>query len=407
MGTSYLKGIRVVSLTWMWAGPWMGAVLADMGAEVIKIETSQRLDHQRVAKLWQDPTDGLNRKPDLNRGLFNITNRGVKSCTLNLKQSQGIEIFKKLVKISDIVITNLSPRVMPGWGLDYIALKEVKPDIILISLPAFGSTGPDKDYVSYASTIEAAGGLSVSFGYPGEGPVLSGTYPGDPIGGMYGVVGTLTALNYRNKTGKGQHVDIAQSEGVTTLIPEVIMESVMNGRILPRMGNRDVIMAPYGCYPCKGEDKWVAIAVSNDEEWKSLCRVMGNPAWSKDEKFSDQYNRWKNQDELNTLVAGWTKNFTHYEVMQKLQKVSVAAGASLNIEEVINDPHSKERGVFVEQNHPVAGKTIVYRSPWTSALTATEAPAPCLGEHNDYVFKELLNMSDEDVAKLVNDKVIY
>jgi benzylsuccinate CoA-transferase BbsF subunit len=173
------------------------------------------------------------------------------------------------------------------------------------------------------------------------------------------------------------------------------------------MGNRDVIMAPHGCYPCKGEDKWVVIAVSNDEEWKSLCRVMGNPAWSKDEKFSDQYNRWKNQDELNTFVAGWTKKFTHYEVMHKLQKVRVAAGASLNIEEVINDPHSKERGVFVEQNHPVAGKTIVYRSPWTSALTATEAPAPCLGEHNDYVFKELLNMSDEDVAKLVNDKVIY
>ncbi len=407
MGTPFLKGIRVIALTWMWAGPWIGAVLADMGAEVIKIETSQRLDHQRVTKILQDSTGGLNQKQDINRGLFNITNRGVKSCTLNLKQPKGVEIFKKLVKISDIVITNLSPRVMPGWGLDYAALKEVKSDIILISLPAFGDNGPDKDYVSYASTIEAAGGLSISFGYPGEGPALSGTYPGDPIGGMYGVVGTLTALNYHYKTGKGQHIDIAQSEGVTTLIPEVIMEYIMNGRIRPRMGNRDVIMAPHGCYPCKGEDKWVTIAIGTNEEWETLCKVMDNPIWSKDERFFDQYSRWKNQDELNKLIASWTKDFTHYEVMHKLQKAGIASGASLNIEEAINDPHSKERGIFIEQDHPVAGKTFVYRSPWTSALTATEVPAPCLGEHNDYVFKKLLNMSDEDVAQLVEDKVIY
>jgi benzylsuccinate CoA-transferase BbsF subunit len=407
MGTHFLKGIRVIALTWMWAGPWMGAVLADMGAEVIKIETSQRLDHQRVTKILQDLNGDLNQKQDLNRGLFNITNRGVKSCTLNLKQPKGVEIFKKLVKISDIVITNLSPRVMPGWGLDYAALKEVKPDIILISLPAFGDTGPDKDYVSYASTIEAAGGLSVSFGYPGEGPALSGTYPGDPIGGMYGVVSTLTALNYHHKTGKGQHIDVAQSEGVTTLIPEVIMEHVMNGRIRPREGNRDVIMAPHGCYPCKGDDKWVAIAIGTDSEWRALCQIMGNPIWSTDGKFFDQYSRWKNQDELNKLIASWTKDFTPYDIMHKLQKAGIAAGVSLNIEEAINDPHCRERGIFIEQTHPVAGKTIVYRSPWTSALTATEAPAPCLGEHNGYVFKKLLKMSDGDITQLIDEKVIY
>ena len=163
---------------------------------------------------------------------------------------------------------------------------------------------------------------------------------------MYGVVGILAALNYRNKTGKGQHVDVAQSEGVTTLIPEVIMEYVMNGRIRPRMGNRDEIMAPHGCYPCKGEDKWVAIAVGTDEEWDAMCRVMGNPEWSKDERFSDQFSRWQNQDELNKLIAGWTKDFTHYEVMHKLQKAGVAAGASLNIEELINDPHVQEAGRY-------------------------------------------------------------
>ena len=405
MGASFLKGIRVIALTWVWAGPWMGGILADMGAEVIKIETEERVDSQRIVKLgktrWKEEDQGVNRSQ------FNVTNRGVKSCTLNLKQPKGVEIFKELVKISDIVITNFAPRVMPGWGLDYSTLKNVKADIIFVSLPGFGSTGPDKDYVSYASTIEAAGGLSASFGYPGEEPAVSGTYPGDPIGSMHGVVGILAALNYRDKTGKGQHVDVAQSEGVTTLIPEVIMEYVMNGGLRPRMGNRDNIMAPHGCYPCRGKDQWVAIAIGTDTEWKSLCQIMGNPDWSENPAFSDQYTRWQNQDELNKLIGGWTKDFTHYEVMHKLQNVGIAAGASLNIEELINDPHCKARGIFIEQNHPEAGKTVVYRSPWRTALTATEAPAPCLGEHNDYVFKQLLKMSDYDVARLVAEKIIY
>jgi benzylsuccinate CoA-transferase BbsF subunit len=379
----------------------MGAVLADMGAEVIKIETNQRLDSQRVVRYAKMESRGYN------FGQFNFTNRGVKSCTLNLKQPEGVEIFKKLVKVSDVVITNLSPRVMPGWGLDYAALAEVKPDIVLVTLPAFGSLGPDKDYVSYASTIEAAGGLSASFGYPGEPPVLSGTYPGDPIGSMYGVVSMLAALDYRNQTGKGQHVDVAQSEGVCTMIPEVTMEYVMNGRIRPRMGNRDEIMAPHGCFSCKGEDKWVAIAVDNDEQWRSLCKVMGNPDWSKDAKFADQYSRWQNQDELNQLLTGWTKNYTNYEVTHMLQKAGVAAGPSVNIQELINDPHCKNRGVFIDQNHPVAGKTTVYRSPWKSALTEENPPAPCLGQHNDYVYKELLGMTAAEIERYVNDKVIY
>ena len=401
MGTSSLKGVRVIAFTWVWAGPWMGAVLADMGAEVIKIETRQRLDSQRVVKITKNAGQGVN------QGQFNVTNRGVKSCTLNVKQPRGLEIIKKLIKMSDVVITNFAPRIMPGWGLDYNALKEIKSDIILVTLPAFGSTGPDKDYLSYGSTLEAVGGLSASFGYPGEGPVISGPYPSDPIGSMYGLVGVLAALHYRHKTGKGQHVDVAQSEGVTTLIPEVIMEQVMNGRTRPRMGNRDEIMAPHGCYPCKGEDKWVAIAVGTDEQWRALCGVMGNPDWSKEERFSDQFSRWINQNELNKLIAGWTKDFTHYEVMQILQKAGVAAGPSFNIEELINDPHVKQRGIFIEQNHPAAGKTIVYRSPWKSALTETNPPAPSLGEHNNYVFKELLGMSDEEISALIDSKVIF
>lgn len=401
MNIAPLKGIRVVSLTWVWAGPWMGAMLADMGAEVIKVETRQRLDAQRVVKLTKDSVE------DLNMGQFNFTNRGVKSCTINMKEPEGIETFKKLLKVSDALITNFAPRVLPGWGLDYEEVKKIKPDIIMVTLPAFGSIGPDKDYVSYASTIEAVGGLNISFGYPGEPPVLSGTYPADPIGGVYGVAAFMAALIYRNQTGQGQLVDVAQSEGVTSLIPEVIMEQVMNGRTRPRMGNRDDIMAPHGCYRCKGEDQWVAIAVGTDDEWRAMCKVMGNPAWCKDDKFVDQFSRWQNQDELNRLVAEWTKNYTHYEAQNMLQKAGVAAGSSLDIEELVNDPHVVKRGAIIQQNHKVAWEINVYRSPWKSALTAQNPPAPLLGEHNDYVFKELLGMTDSEIARLTEKRVIY
>ena len=367
-----------------------------MGAEVIKVESNLKLDFQRRTR------EGVNRGPN-----FNAYNRGVKSCTLNLKQPEGVEIFKKLVRISDVVIENLSPRAMLGFGLDYNTLKEVKPDIIMVSVPGFGSTGPDKNYISYASTVEAVGGLAASFGYPGGEPATPSIFLADPTGGMYGALCVCSAVYFHRKTGRGQHVDIAQSEAITTFLPEVIMEYVMNGRMRTRMGNRDEIMAPHGCYPCKGEDKWVAIAVSSDEEWRALCQVMGNPDWSKKERFSDQFNRWQNQDELNKLIATWTKDFTHYEVMHKLQDAGVAAGASLNTEEMFNDPHVRERGIFIEKDHPEAGKTIVWRSPWKSALTANNPPAPCLGEHNEYVFKTLLGMSDNEIDRLTNEKVIY
>jgi crotonobetainyl-CoA:carnitine CoA-transferase CaiB-like acyl-CoA transferase len=399
MGIAYLKGIRVIACTWGWAGSWAGSVLADLGAEVIKMESNQKLDNNRGH--FKRGETGVN------SGEFNFTNRGTKSCTLNMRKPESVEIFKKLVKISDVVITNYTPRVMPSWGLDYSVLKAVNPGIILVSLPGFGSTGPDHNYVAYGPTIQAASGLTYSHGHPGEEPILAGVNPADPAGGMYGVLSVLAALNYRAKTGIGQHVDVAQSEGITTFIPEVILEYTMNNRIRPRMGNRDEIMAPHSVYPCKGKDKWVAIAVGTDAEWDALCKVMGDADLAKDARFSDRFKRWQNQDELNKLIAGWTKKYTPYEVMHKLQKAGVAAGASFNVEELINDPHIKERGVYIEQNHPEAGKSIVFRSPWTSALTATNPPAPLLGQHNDYVFKTLLGMSDAEITKLTEKKVIY
>lgn len=180
----------------------------------------------------------------------------------------------------------------------------------------------------------------------------------------------------------------------------------MNQRVRPRMGNKDEIMAPHNCYPCKGEDKWVAIAVETEEEWQGLCRVLGNPEWSKAHEFADQYSRWKNQDKLDKLISRWTINFTHYEIMNKLQDIGIAAGPSFDLGELVNDPHTRERNILIEQNHREAGKTIVYRSPWASAKTKDNPPAPCLGEHNQYVFGELLGISNDEMASLAAQEII-
>ncbi len=399
MGTAELEGVRIIALTQAAAGPIMGGMLADLGAEVIKIESNRKLDEGRTVPIY---ADGI---PGPNRSLFNILNRGVKSCTIDLSQPRGSEILKGLVKLSGVVISNYSPRVLENLGMDYESLRAIRPDAILVSITGYGHGGPERDYLAYAMDADAIGGIAASFGYPGGDPALGLTYTGDVVAGWYGVVGAISALCYRNRTGKGQMVDVALTEGTATLTPEITMEYVMTGRLRPTMGNRDEVMAPHGCYPCRGEDKWVAIAVGTDEEWEALCGVMGNPEWSRDERYRDQYSRWQNQEELDRLTGEWTKDLDQYEVMHKLQAVGVAAGASLSIDELVVDPHIRARRSIIEQEHPEVGKTGVIRSPWAAA--GPQAAAPLLGEHNDYVFKELLVMSDEEVARLVADRVIY
>lgn len=298
---------------------------------------------------------------------------------------------------------------MGKFGLNYAALKKVKPDIIMVQLPGFGVTGPDSNNVSYGSTVEAVGGLTSITGYPDGLPLRSALTIADPLASIYAVTAVLSALYYRCETGKGQHIDLSQHEAVISIIPEAIMDYTMNDRIRPRMGNRDDIMAPHGCYRCKGDDKWVVIAVSTDQEWRAFCDVAGNPHWSEDERFSDRFSRWKNQDEVDKLIRDWTKDYTPYEVMHTLQEAGIAAGPSLNMEELVNDPHIKQRGMFVEINHPEAGKTLSWHAPWKLSAFPNQIskPAPLIGEHNEYVFKELIGMSDKEFGDLVEKEVIY
>lgn len=399
-----LSSIRIVDFTWAWAGPYCTKLLVDMGAEVIKIETNKRPDIARWMPPFPEEIPGLNRS-----GRFNKRHRGKLSITIDLTTEAGIDLIKKIIGVSDVITENYSRRVMKKFGLEYEAVMEIKPNIVYISLSAFGTTGIYKDYVAYGPNQAAMSGLANLTGYRDGPPISFGTALADPTAGLNGAVAVLAALYHRSRTGKGQHIDLSQTEMFTCLVGQPIMDYVMNGRVLSRDGNRDQIMAPHNFYRCKGEDKWVSIAIATDEEWQSFCSALGNPPWAKDEKFSDQLSRWQNQEELDRLVEAWTMDHTHYEVMDILQKVGVAAMPALNGEEICHNPQLRERGFLVEVDHPEIGKRLMPGVSMKLSETpgAIRGSAPLLGEHNHYVFGQLLGMSPKEILELEEAGVIY
>jgi len=401
-----LEGVRVLDLTRAYAGPIGTRVLADMGAELIKIEAVQRMDMptRMISHAENMPGDEA-----WNRGgYFHRLNVNKKGITLDLNHPKGVEIFKELVKISDVVTENYSPRAMRNFGLDYEELKKIKPDIIMASMCGYGQTGPESNYAAYAHNMEAVAIASLT-GFPEGGPGGSGTGYGDWCLGMAGATAILLALYYRQRTGKGQYVDVAGREAVLCHVGEAIMNYTMNGKVTPRMGNRHPSMAPHGIYRCKGDDMWVAIAAGSDEEWRSLARAMGDPPWTKDEKFSTALGRLEHQDELDELIGEWTKERDHYDVMHLLQKAGVTAGAALNPKEVLLNPQLKARDFFVVVDQPLVGKRPQPRqlaAKFSKASGGPLGPAPRLGEHNNYVLGDILHMSEEEIAKLEEEQII-
>jgi len=398
------EGIRVIDLTMFWSGPCATNLLASLGAEVIKIEAIQRLDGWRGGVSQVDVEKPWERSP-----LWNTVNTDKFDITLDLTRPRGAEIFKRLVKIGDIVAENYTPRVMKNFGLDYPVLKEINPKVIMISLPAHGATGSWKDYPGFAASIEQMSGISQLTGYPDGPPRMTELNVSDPTAGINGMAAIMVALLCRQMTGKGQHIDLSQIEALTAFIGDAIVDYSMNKRVQPRRGNRHPSMAPHGYYRCQGDDLWVGISVSSDEEWQQFSRAIGAPSWVREERFADSLSRWHNQDELDKLIEGWTIERDHYEVMNTLQRVGVAAGAVLTPAEVLTDPHLKEQGVFQTVERDIVG---VHPYPIPSApMKLSESPitirrpSPLLGEHNDYVFGELLGMSKEEIQSLVDDQI--
>jgi len=403
MARTPLEGIRIADFTWAWAGPYATMMLGFMGAEVIKIESRKRPDHSRMRSLAAGPTFG---GPD-QAPIFNDLNLNKMSVTLDMTQPKAVELGKRVVSISDVVVENFRPGVMDKLGLGYEALKEVKPDIIMLSSSAVGGIGPDRQYVGYAPTFSALGGLAHLTGYP-DGPPIPLMGSSDLRSAATSTFAILTALYYRAQTGEGQHIDLSSTETIAVLIGEAFLEYTMNNRVPFREGNRDGIMAPHNCYPCQGDSNWVSIAVATEEEWQALCHAIGNPHWVSDAKFADAYRRWQNQEELDKLIGEWTINYTHREVMEMLQKAGVAAVPSLSGLELWEDPHLRERVFAKEVQHPAIGKRIVVNAPWKFSATPAQVSryGPLLGEHNEYVFGELLGMPKEEIQRLMEEGVI-
>lgn len=388
-----LTGLRVVDFTWVLAGPFATRMLADWGAEVIKVQSGITMGEG-------DGNAG---------GYFNNWNRNKLGITLNLSKHQGIEIAKRLIGISDVVIDNFTPRVMENWGLEYHTLAKLKPDIIVLSMSGLGQDGPWRDYAAFGATIQAMSGITALTGFPGRPPMGLGYSYADHVAGLMGVLAVLEALEYRRKTGMGQHIDLSELEAMSTLLGTALLDYGINGRIASPAGNRPEhrMAAPYGAYRCRGEDRWCAIAVYTEEEWRAMVGVMGHPAWAEGQRFATLRDRWQNMDQLDPLVEGWTEEHSAEEVMSLLQGVGVAAGVVQDAADLQRDSQLKARGFFVELEHSVLGKTTADGSPIKLSETSAQFQwaAPLLGQDNEFVYRHLLGMGEEEMAWHVEEGV--
>jgi benzylsuccinate CoA-transferase BbsF subunit len=404
-----LADYRVLDFCWVWAGPAMTHLLADLGAEVIKVESRTRLDGTRLGRpIIGDGIGDEGQAPELqplNHGL----NRNKLSITVNLASDEGRALIRQIVPLCDVVTDNFSAGVMQRNGLGYETLRELREDVIALSLSGAGQDGPLSDILTLAPTVSTLAGLSYAIGYPGEDPLgrLMPPY-GDTNGSLNGVFAVLLALEHRQRTGQGQFIDLSQWEAAICGMEEPILDYQLNGRIAQSVGNVDAITAPHGNYRCAGEDRWVAISVSSADEWRAFSSAVGED-WCHDERFADGYRRVLNRAELDQRVEEWTRMHTPEEIMHRLQSLRVAAATVMTIEDQFLDDHFRERHMHVEVEHPLVGLEMVHGIPWRLSRTpgTIRSSGPLLGQHNEYVFGQLLGMSAEAIEELVEREVLF
>ena len=403
LGGQYaLRGIRVLDFTWVHAGPAATRVLADQGAEVIKVESNFAL--AVVGGAAASTPYGVGQRHNWNAGKLSLS--------LNMRTPQGIAMAKRLVAISDVVAENFSGRVMARWGMDYESLRRIKPDIIMLSMSGMGRTGPSKDYVSYGQTLQAWSGFTYLTGFPETDPSGPASAYSDATAGMAGAQAVLLALIHRARTGQGQWIDLSQFEVVCSLLETLVLDVGVNrrGEAVQRTGNRlpHGDASPHGAYRCEGDDRWVAIAVFSDEEWNAFVRAIGGPPWAGDERFATASGRHRHADELDRLVESWTAGHSPEEAMHRLQAAGVAAGVVQSGADLAdNDPQLRERGLFRQVPDAQGELRTIEGPPYKLSLTpgGPVRGAPDFGAHQTYVTQELLGMSDEEIAQCVIEGV--
>jgi crotonobetainyl-CoA:carnitine CoA-transferase CaiB-like acyl-CoA transferase len=395
-------------------------LLADFGAQVIKIEDRIRIDTPRKLPLYKnEPGRNFGEEKldfDPNRGgLFNNYCRNKLGVTINMRSPKGRQVAERLVAHSDVVSENFAPGVMERWGLTYERLRELSPEVIYARMSGYGHSGPNAEYRSYGPVVQAVSGLSYISGLPGKEPSGWGLSYMDNQAAYYNSAALLFAIYRRNITGKGTEIDVSAIEAGINLVGPLLLDVTVNGHTTRRpdfpTGNRLEWphAAPHGVYPALGEDRWIAIAVFDDDQWTGLVRALGRPSWTDDPRFATQEDRFANQDVLDGHIAAWTAQQDRYDIMELLQHHGVPAGAvqdACDINE--GDPQIAARGVFFEMDHPVIGRARFEGMPVHFSQTAPDhwRSAPLLGEDNAYVFKDMLGMPADEFDELTAEGII-
>ncbi|MBI4611168.1 MAG: CoA transferase [Candidatus Rokubacteria bacterium] len=410
-----LDGLRVVDFGWVAVGPVLSSLLAEFGAEVIKVESSRRLDYCRLipTPLGEDEkvSDALAvRADEVDRVLlFHQYNRGKLGITVDLRHPGAPALLRRLVTRSDVVVENFSPRVLREVGLDYPALARVKPDLIMISCSAAGHGGPWEAVRTFAPSLSSLAGLERLIGYPGERCLGALTFGyADPSNAHHGLFAVLAALWHRERTGEGQWIDMSQLEATVGLVGEALIDYFRNGRVWGTQGATHASLAPHGIYPCAGDDEWVALACQTEAEWRALCEVMGDPPWCREARFRDLERRRQNREALDRLIAGWTRDLAPSDVASRCQSVGVSAAPVLGLEAHTSHPYFLARGTVASVAHPALGSLALYTSPITLGVTPGQfvRPAPCLGEDNERIFGDLLGLAPDEIERLRADGLI-
>jgi crotonobetainyl-CoA:carnitine CoA-transferase CaiB-like acyl-CoA transferase len=408
-----LEGIRVLDSTYVFALPYTGGYLADLGAEVIKIEGPGRPDITRTGGLYGTFPDNEAGQDWWNQpSTYNLLNRGKRSLTLDMSTESGRELFRQMVSISDVVMENFTPRVMRRWNLDYPNLKKIKPDIIMVSNTGYGhGDGPYSSYPAQATTQEGTHGHCWVTGYQGGEPAKAGRSFVDFLSTWSAVFAIGAALRYRNQTGKGQWIDIGMYQAGVMFISEYIMDAMINGREGGRIGNRHPYRAPQGCYPARGHDQWVTLSVGSDAEWQALCRLMGREELAQAPRFADVLARQRHHDEIDEIIRAWTGERDKYELMHLLQGAGIPGGPVLTGKEVHFDPHYQSRNFLERVKYPLErqiGTRIFMGRPYQFSNTPMKIrrPAPAFGEANEYVLKGLLGVDEDAYQGLAQDAII-
>jgi crotonobetainyl-CoA:carnitine CoA-transferase CaiB-like acyl-CoA transferase len=400
-----LRGLRVVDFTLFWAGPLPSAIFADLGAEVVKVESIRHLDPFRAYGTPADPTKEKNweRSP-----LFNAINRNKLGVTLDLTVEDGRKLFRELVRVSDVVVQNYSPRVLPQLALGWERLAAVNPRIVLTSVSGFGQDGPWRDYVSFAAIGEALSGVSSLTGYAGEGPVVHGVGLSDPYAGLVAAFTTLAAVRSARRTGKGTFIDVTQLESTIPFLADAFLDWSLNGRRREAATNDHPSSAPHGAFPALGDDQWLTVSVGSEREWAALVDVVGAPSWTREPRFATPLERWRNRRELCDRLAEWTRTIDKNEAAARLQARGIPAAPVRSPSEQVADPGHRASGFFQEVDHPLAGK-LPYMS-FPARIDGEYPPiarvGPQLGEDNRYVLGTILSLDEREIARLEAAQVI-